>query len=283
MPSLVLELQRDALDPNVRVSDLLRKAVVVATKLGVVELKEWAQKELAGYEGARAVPPYRKVKGRLSAHNPYRGWIPVMIADSTLQKRLESRDSGSSISELEDLCKQPDEKGGVLHMPLPHDLLRQVFGNTREFQMGLHPTLLVGQSSVRAILDAVRNEVLRWSLALESQGILGDGMTFSAKEKEKASSVTYHIGSFSGVLGDVNNSNVQVGDFAAIYDELKKAGVPQAARNELETVLDELKSAPPEKKTSIVRRGMSWLEKYGPSIGAVSDTIRGWFEATSGS
>jgi len=35
MTGLVIELQSDALNPNVRVSDLLRKALVISKKLSV--------------------------------------------------------------------------------------------------------------------------------------------------------------------------------------------------------------------------------------------------------
>jgi hypothetical protein len=37
-------------------------------------------------------------------------------------------------------------------------------------------------------IDAVRTRILVWSLELETQGILGDGIVFSKKEKEKATS-----------------------------------------------------------------------------------------------
>ena len=48
MASLVQELQKEALDPNVKVSDLLRKALVVSKKLGIAEIEAWINKELNG-------------------------------------------------------------------------------------------------------------------------------------------------------------------------------------------------------------------------------------------
>src|SRR5262249_45411953 len=53
--SLVIELQRDALNPRVPVSSLLRKVVVVARKLGLRDLEKWTQLELRGY-GRRGAP-----------------------------------------------------------------------------------------------------------------------------------------------------------------------------------------------------------------------------------
>jgi len=49
MPSLVEELQRDALNANAKVSDLLRKAKAIAVKLELPELEEWVEHELNGY------------------------------------------------------------------------------------------------------------------------------------------------------------------------------------------------------------------------------------------
>ncbi len=281
-PSLVLELQHEAMNPNVRVADLLRKSLVVAAKLGIGDFSAWAQQELAGYLHTEQTPTYRRVRGELRAHNPYHGWIPVILHDEELREKLESRDAGQAIGELEDLYHSPG-KSNTLQMPLPQDWLLQLFGQTREFRLGMIPTLLLGKSTIRGILDAVRNEVLRWSLELERRGVLGEGMTFSPEEKTRAAAVHYHIGTFSGVLGNVSSSQVhQIGDYGAIHGQLKLAGVPQDARNELENILDELKSAPPEKRSGLAKRGMEWLVKYGPAVGTLSETIRAWFEAVRG-
>lgn len=49
MPSIVVELQRDSLNPAVSVSDFLRKALLIATKLDVPAFKTWIENELSGY------------------------------------------------------------------------------------------------------------------------------------------------------------------------------------------------------------------------------------------
>lgn len=98
MKSLVLELQAEALDSNVPVADLLRKALVVARKLNIPALQEWCESELKGYSGpGTEVPSYRKMEGRLMAHNPYRGWIPVMFKDPEVAGVLSKRDLGAPV------------------------------------------------------------------------------------------------------------------------------------------------------------------------------------------
>jgi hypothetical protein len=189
MTSLVLELQHEAMDPEVRVDDLLRKAVVVATTLGIDDFRVWAAKELQGYAGDTTTPAYRRVTGVLRAYHPSRGWIPVILPDQALQSSLASRVAGEPIGELEDLYHDP-HKGDMIHIEpgpddekltledlmelVPYGWVLRIFGDTREFQPGTIPTLMVSRPTIKGILDTVRNEVLRWSLALEGQGILGE-------------------------------------------------------------------------------------------------------------
>lgn len=79
MSSLVEELQRDALDHRVRLSDLLRKAKTIAVKLDLPELEKWVQNELNGYQSGADVPDYRVIIGQLQGFNPFHGWRPVQF------------------------------------------------------------------------------------------------------------------------------------------------------------------------------------------------------------
>jgi len=278
MSSVVLELQREAMNPQARLADVFRKALVVATKLSLDDFRLWVENELNGYAKESPVPAYRQILGELKAYNPYQGWIPVVIQESKVAKRLTHRGIGQPIAELEALC-QKDE--GILQIPLQHDVLMNLFGDTEEFRLGLIPTLIIDRAQILGILDAVRNELLNWSLSLEKQGIVGDGLTFSQEEVQKAGNITYHIERFTGILGDVTDSQISIGDYASIHNELKEMGVPQAERNELENLLDNLKSSPPDERPTLIKKGLDWLARNSATIGYLSDTIRGWFETLS--
>jgi len=188
MASMVLDLQAAALDPNRRVSDLLRTVLLVATKLDIGEFRDWANRELRGYGNSDTVPPYRHVRGQLRAHNPYHGWVPVMLEDTAMHEKLSVRPIGQAVSELEDLYYS-DRKDGTLQVPLQHDWLRKVFGHTEAFALGMVPTLLVDRSTIVGIIDAIRNVVLSWTLYLERNGILGTAKTFSQQEVAIAKTV----------------------------------------------------------------------------------------------
>jgi len=79
------------------------------------------------------------------------------------------------------------------------------------------------------------------------------------RAKEKAPLQTFNIQHFTGVLGDVKNSSVNVYDYSSIRQELKQRNVPKNERNALEDILDELKSSPPEKKQSLIEKGKRGL------------------------
>jgi hypothetical protein len=267
--SIVIELQRLASESHTPVADLLRKALIVATKLNISDFRDWIQKELNGYNGA--LPDYRKLTGRLSAVTPY-GEQPIAFGDAEIDEMVSTARMNNGVAELEQL--RTAQK--ALHVVLSGNQIQSI---QRAFpHRQFIPQLVISPASVGGILDTVRNVVLDWALRLEQQGILGDGMSFSDDEKKKAAtSQTIHIGSFSGVFGDVKGENVQIGDFGTINEQLKQAGVSQAERNELGNIMDALKKAKPEDKPGLIQRGMDWVGKNAANLGAIAGALRAFF------
>lgn len=274
MASIVLELQQEAMDSKIKVSDILRKALVVATKLEITEFKEWIEKELRGYSG-ESIPEYRKLRGEIKAFNPYQGWIPVILKDGKLSEDLSSRYLGQSITELEDLITGANEEKGLM-IPFPQEFLIKAFPDA--MSMGLIPRLIISKTQIVGIIDAARNIILEWSLRLEKDGILGEALTFTKDEKQIASSNTYNIQNFSGIIGNVDSEHVQIGGYNTIRLELKRLGVSQKERNELEDILDSLKTVQKEEKPSLIKRGAEWLKRNGPLIGTLAEIIRSWLK-----
>jgi hypothetical protein len=76
-------------------------------------------------------------------------------------------------------------------------------------------TRLIRAEDLRRIVDAVRTEILKWSLKLEKDGILGEGTTFSTGEQQKASAVHYTT-HFYGPVGNVAQNSQHVSQRASI-------------------------------------------------------------------
>lgn len=279
--SIVLELQRLAADSGTSVTDLLRKALLVAAKLRLADFREWIDLELNGYKGAlNKVPPYRWVMAELKLFNPYNGWIPVHFKTTAMKEAYSKVPAMNTIAEIEEISSKSDGYASLSLSPEAHAELMEEMDWAFKMMM---PKNHIAISKLTGILAHVRNTVLEWSLKLEEEGILGDGMSFSESEKKKAAEASgVHIENFHGVMGHgiygaVTATNVSIGDFGQINTKLKEMGISRDVRNQLEDLIDELRAAKPEDKPGIMKRGMAWVTENGASLGAMATVIAGWF------
>src|SRR5919106_30118 len=87
--SLVLELQQLAADGETNILDLLRKALLVATKLNLIEFRDWIRNELNGYQSGE-LPSYRKCPAEVKGRNPFHGLIPIGIPNKDLELTIST-------------------------------------------------------------------------------------------------------------------------------------------------------------------------------------------------
>lgn len=185
MDSLVLELQRDAVDRNIHITDLLRKALLVSRKLKIRDIEEWINDELNGYDGD-LIPDYRQVGGELKVFNPYNGWNPVMLSGQW-HDVFCFRNMNISISQIENLLESSE--GGSFLMKFPPEaagVIMKLIGHQ------LEPALHVSLHQLVRIIDSVKTKVMEFALDLESRGVLGEGMTFSKQDQQLAETITYN-------------------------------------------------------------------------------------------
>lgn len=211
--SLVDELQFDAANASVPVGSLLRKAMIVASKLGLRDAPAWCKLELSGYRGQNNVPPYRILHGVLKAKNPYQGWIPAQSPTAELDATFTRQFIVDSVSEIETLCQTE----GRLIIGYPPELqrsLREFFDVPFEF------ACFMQHSQMKGVLDAVRNLVLDWAISLEKSGVKGVGMTFSPTEIQQAHSVSLHVGNGNVTIQNLGQSGGHANHAAGINAHL---------------------------------------------------------------
>lgn len=284
MESVVIELQRDALDKEVSISMLLRKALVVARKLGQSEFLKWIELELNGY-GEEDTPEYRVVRGKVKAWNPYNnGWIPVIIEDSKEAESLSCRPNNQSIAEIEHLVSNSNPNSS-LHMPFPNDIERYLCeGADFETNVSLH----IDKTALIKTLDAVRNIVLNWSLQLEEDGVLGEGLTFTKTEKEAATHTPQNINNFYGAVNSPqiaqgNEQSSQVS--SATYGDMKAISefVDKLQQNLQEITLG---SSQKEELTAEIATMKAQVVSPKPKEGIIKEcltSVRTILESASGS
>jgi hypothetical protein len=221
MAPLVLQLQQDALDRNISVTDLLRKALVVATKLQLPDFEAWIRRELDGYPMDAEVPPYRKIQGQLRGWNPYRGWLPVYFSDASTVERLSSRPTVQSIAEIEDLRAGGSDELTMPFDPATEQRLQRATGEKTSF------TVFVPGSALSGIVAAVRNAVLNWTLELEQKGVLGEGLSFTPEERRAAAQAPTPTAIFYGPVGSaqIQQSSpraIQISGSPLDFEQLKR-------------------------------------------------------------
>jgi hypothetical protein len=284
MASLVEELQRDALDSRVRLSDLLRKAKAIAVKLDLPELERWVANELNGYQSGDDLPDYRRIIGHVEGFNPYHGWRTVNFDDTETEQIFTKRYINSRVAELEGLAARGDRQ---LHVPLSAEAqqqLRHATGFDFEFRTAISANEVVG------ILGAIRDATHDWSLKLEKSGVRGEGMSFSEDERKRAheTPAVYNIGTigmFTGNMGSsgsgtfsVEGNTINPTSKAAIEslvrrirdDEAQMGLEPESAR-ELHQALDGLQAEVKAPQPSAKR------------IGGLLASVRGIAEKAAGS
>lgn len=288
MGGLVLELQQDALDTRVSVADLLRKTLVVAQKLKVPELREWVGWELNGYETDDSIPEYRHIGGVLKALNPLNGWIPVLL-DDRIMEMVTRRKIGQPLPELEATIRSVGNTG-MFHLPFAPSqqrLLMEMTGYDWQFALHLPEGSLVG------IINGVRNAVLNWALQLEEQGVIGEGMTFTEKERQVAASlppVVNYYGSVgkSQVMSNSPGSHQVMNErgldrraVLPLLAEIKRAqgalGLddPQDAELTAEIATVEAQLASPRPKQTIMAESLATIRRIleGAATGAAGNLV----------
>jgi hypothetical protein len=124
--SLVEEIERDALDSATSLADALRKCIALGGHSGSTDLREWAARELNGYERPSEVPDYRAIVAPIvidgmSGNNQFTRMqvsvmdLPEMVREGVSEEiRLQP-----GVGELEHLVREERESGEAIRVSLP--------------------------------------------------------------------------------------------------------------------------------------------------------------------
>ena len=278
MGSIVLDLQQEVISQDCDIVNALRKAHLIAVKLGLEEFDNWILNELNGYSSQKDCPDYRKIHVVLRGFNPYHGWIPTMINDPEFEKMISEKKISQSISEIITLISNNEDGLSINCNGAELELFNKMFDNP----LPMHFAYQVSRASVADIIEKVKNTLLEWTLKLEKEGILGENMAFNEKEKEQAKSIPQTINNYYGstnvVNGTANNSPIVAGnnntvsiskeelgnELSKIADEIKNTN--EISTDDIETALELLSDIRDkidcDKKPSIIKSGLVGLRDF---------------------
>ena len=283
MASIVLELQEEVLSPNCDIVTVLRKAHLIAVKLKLSDFDQWIQYELNGYPDKESCPEYRKVRGTLKYFNQYYGWYPIIIPNNEIEKLICERKMSNSISEIVSLSDSPE-----------NNLIAELSGGESAF-LDKHCNMLIPQryalhissTAVKDIEEKVKNAILEWTLKLEEEGIVGENMMFTEKEKDCATNIPQTVNNYYGPTSVINSSsgNAQIvsgnGNTVSftydkvkdIVDEVEKSiNASNLSKYDTETVIEllsDIKSKIKEEKSpAILKAALIGLKDFLITVGA---------------
>lgn len=270
MSGLIIEIQQGCLDDSISVESLLRRVKLAAAKLKLGDLEKWVDNELNGYQ-SNEIPEHRILQGEPVAWDPHSGWTPIQVRDGDLPDLLSTAHLFQSVGSLRDLTS--NSGNDLYRVPIAPILVSKI--NEAMNCPAAKIEIEIPRGGIVGVIEFVRNQVLDWSIEMEKNGVLGEGLTFNTKEIEsaKTSMNTYifgSIGNFAGNIGDGNtsgditlttaNTTEIRGKLQQLLDatpQLVAAGANDSLRATIDAAIVETeKSEPDQSKLKVLVQGL---------------------------
>ncbi len=280
MPTHISELIAMVSDPTIAISTLLRKAKVTARLLQQPEAVSWIDHELQGYPDDSLVPPYRQRRGRLAVRRDGITYL-LPVANTERAKQWQTCPISQPVSELAAMAAT----GKPLRVKFPPEILPLIMA---ELGTAMEVEISLSAVQVQALIEAVRDRVLDWVLALDEAGIHRDGMHSTSQERLQ----TQQVPSMSIRVGD-NATGVQIlmnspgGQQQQTVTGQQKAEALAALLPWLQKVIDEGRLSPSEQADlqanhAALQALASAPTQSWPVIGAMANSVRVILEGAGG-
>ncbi|MGE7199473.1 hypothetical protein [Brevundimonas naejangsanensis] len=264
MTGLVEQLANDAAHGDVSVSQLLRRAKLIASRLEVASVEQWIEHELSGYPNELEIPRYRILPGIPQGHWAHHGWRNLKLGpDERMNAAYSLVFFNGSVTDVE--AHVEGDEGVRLSLPefLEVAVVQQHHGMDKA-------AVFVGRGKLHDILGAVRNRIMDWALQLERAGVSGEGKGFDDDDRKVAKAVTYNFyGDNARLNQDSTDSSTNVVVNGDIWGDLRARiaqGVePIETRDAMLRAVDDMHAT---KNTS------AFLAAYQKLIGLAADHIQ---------
>lgn len=221
---LIDEIEQDVLNPQTPLADALRKCVILGGKAGSAELREWAIRELRGYQGSDELPEYRKV-GAVILADAFTGSAqirgqqisPMSLPSPAREHIKEEVEFRNGVGEIEGALKQAEAKDGAIHVSLPHAmeigaLIDKESPNPFQHIQALYWS--VSATSLHGLLDQIRTTLAQ--LVAELQATMPPEQEVpTADQTRQAVSVAVH-GRRSTVTVNTTQASSDTGTASAV-------------------------------------------------------------------
>lgn len=191
--SLLQTIQADIVGPT-PISDVLRKASILAYRLKNVEFKEWVSHELNGYYGDEPIlPDYRIQKSMLFGTFTNMAWrvnnaqIPLDVIPEGSRELVTTLTLRQGVKELESFLESAKQSElGYLQEPLPPALAAYLSNRVYEHMTCVNVWRALTREAIIHVLESTRNRLLTLLLELADQYPDAAILDFNVTEKNPA-------------------------------------------------------------------------------------------------
>jgi hypothetical protein len=250
--SLLEEIQNEAVDSKSDLGALLRKCKVLAARLGSKTLEDWLIRESNGYPPEADVPDYRICPLQLKGHfsGPFGSGIrnapiPMICLPEDVREEYQNYKCRMSIACIEQIINE--EHKGTIGVST-NDLVVVLGSNVYLNQNCLQSWAEFGAASLLELLNAVRNRILDFSLAIWKENPNAGEISVQSDKNIEPARVsqifnTTIYGGAATLVGNTTDSpitvNVVTSDLSSLEHALCQNGVPENDIKDLQAALED--------------------------------------------
>ncbi len=277
--ALLDDIIEAATDDKIPIGTLLRKCLVLEHSNPNEKFKVWLNKELDGYAKDDELPSYRNfvavsyghfigMMGRQISNQP----LSLHVLDKADHERMATCPLHQPASSYEGRPNKADDAQLPWNPSLTTKYQSKFFEDS---DMVLNRAWQVIPGSVLvALLETVRNRVLRF--ALELRGQLGpsaptvEKLPSEAIERSVVTNIyggNILIAAHAENISQLSHTNIAIGDTAALKHALKEFGITDEGIKQLESDMDAEKDALGPRVKGWLKKIGSYLSKEGAKAG----------------
>lgn len=199
--SLLAEIERDVLDGR-PLADLLRKCIMLGGRSGSQDLRDWASKELRGYQGNTDLPPCRSVSAPIlidavtgnswvKGQSVPESGLPDFVRDASLGNSVDLR---QGVGELEALVQQGQSSEHSIRVSLPSaEIIGEYFDRNsgNPFQHTDRVYWSIAPSAIHGVIDNIRTTLTELVTELVASVPRGQEVP-TAEQADNAFNVAVH-------------------------------------------------------------------------------------------
>lgn len=284
MSDLLDDIINLAVDGKEKLPDILRKCLMLGHELKNESLKEWANRELSGYERTDNIPEYRHLQAIAKGHfvSPYGDRqlnnypIPPAVLEDDHRHWAKEVYLRQGVSAFEDIVNASGDK--IITFPWPGDMVLYYQHKLMEDYILVSAWSTISKSAVVECLDTVRNRTL--TMALQIKDELGTSYTdlhrIESAEASKIQSIIFQntggitnvgFGQSSVDASGQMQTTITAGDRKALDEVLTKAGLNKPDLDSLTEAMQADGNKPGNKVEGWIKTKASKVLAGGVSVG----------------